>query len=98
MADKVKAAFSKYDKDKNGFVSVDEARLVFLGEMGFNEDQAERLTLIYDRDGDGRLNYNEFAGFYELITNKLAIINLLLLLSYSNLFQRLSLGLFTIFL
>lgn len=76
MADKVKAAFSKYDKDNNGFVSVDEARLVFLGEMGFNEDQAERLTVIYDRDGDGRLNYSEFAGFYELITNKLVITNL----------------------
>ena len=70
MVEEVRNAFTKYDVDKNGFVTADEAKKIFLDVLGFDEDQTGRLMNIYDRDSDGKLKYEEFVDFYERIIHK----------------------------
>lgn len=36
---------------------------------GFTEGQVETLMRKYDADGDGRLNYEEFAVFWDIPIN-----------------------------
>jgi calmodulin len=51
-----------FDQDQNGFISRDELRHVLqnLGERLSDDELAEMLREA-DVDGDGQINYNEFA-------------------------------------
>nr|CAB3459269.1 unnamed protein product [Digitaria exilis] len=60
--DELREAFRVFDQDQNGFISRDELRHVLqnLGERLSDEELAEMLREA-DADGDGQINYNEFA-------------------------------------
>jgi calmodulin len=51
--------FNEFDTDKNGSISMDEARSA-LRNMAFNDDEIEALVRCYDANGDGKLQYEEF--------------------------------------
>jgi calmodulin len=60
--DELREAFHVFDQDQNGFISRDELRHVLqnLGERLSEEELAEMLREA-DADGDGQINYSEFA-------------------------------------
>ena len=53
--------FRVFDKDGNGYISVDELRQVMtnLGEK-LTEDEVDEMVREADLDGDGEVNYEEF--------------------------------------
>lgn len=58
-------AFSEYDADHNGLISLQEATAI-LGRPPFNFPQARVDSLLkrFDRDNNGQLDIEEFAAFY----------------------------------
>ncbi len=58
---KVHAAFRDFDGNGDGYVDQQELRL-----KNFSDDQIRSIIFKYDKDGDGRLNYPEFAAFYDV--------------------------------
>ncbi|XP_065581264.1 neo-calmodulin-like isoform X2 [Artemia franciscana] len=63
----IKEAFDVFDKDGNGHINVEELRYVSvnLGETFSDEDIAEMLKQA-DFDGDGVVNYKDFARMMKL--------------------------------
>ena len=51
--------FDEFDANKDGYISVDEARTA-MSRMGFQREEIECLVATYDANGDGRLQYEEF--------------------------------------
>ena len=57
----LKAAFSFLDRNANGQVSLDDIR-EFLANNGFfaTERELQGIMVKCDKNGDGRINFNEF--------------------------------------
>ena len=68
--DEVKRTFEKFDIDGNGFISLPEAHMVLHETLGFTEDNTRKMIAVYDRDGDRKLNFEEFIWFYWKIQEK----------------------------
>jgi len=66
--------FQEYDKDKNGFVSLQEAQAVLSERFGFTQAQTQNYLTICDKNQDGQLSYGEFVDFYIRIKEKIAEI------------------------
>jgi calmodulin len=60
--DEILEAFKLFDKDGNGFISAAELRHVMtnLGEV-ITDEEVDELIREADIDGDGQINYEEFA-------------------------------------
>ncbi|KFM77473.1 Calcium-binding protein E63-1, partial [Stegodyphus mimosarum] len=60
MAD-LMAAFSVFDKDRNGYITRDELRtaMEMIGEP-MSEEQLDLMLRATDIDKDGKINYEEF--------------------------------------
>lgn len=57
--------FKEYDSDNNGFITLDEAGLILQRPpFNFPHDRIFLLLKSFDRDGNGQLDIEEFAGFY----------------------------------
>ncbi|CAM9558545.1 unnamed protein product, partial [Discosporangium mesarthrocarpum] len=60
------AIFNMLDKDKNGYVEIEElTNLHTTTKERLTVDEARRIVTMADKDGDGRMNYKEFV---ELMT------------------------------
>jgi hypothetical protein len=59
---RMKDLFVKFDKDRNGFISMAEFKLV-IGQFSqkITNKQIELVVPFFDRNGDGQLEYGEFA-------------------------------------
>ncbi|CAF2361463.1 unnamed protein product [Rotaria sp. Silwood2] len=57
--------FNKYDKDKNGTISRDELRSLCY-DMGYylSDDELEWACTLIDKDGNGKIDYQEFADWW----------------------------------
>ena len=57
LEEELREAFKVFDKDGNGFISTEELKqtMTTLGES-LTEDEAEKMILIADKDGDGQVN------------------------------------------
>ena len=60
--DEIKEAFRVFDKDGNGFISAAELRhlMINIGEK-LSDDEVDQMIKEADIDGDGQVNYEEFA-------------------------------------
>ncbi|KAI3975347.1 hypothetical protein MKX01_018789 [Papaver californicum] len=60
--DELKEAFKVFDKDQNGYISANELRhvMINLGEK-LTDEELEQMIKEADLDGDGQVNYDEFA-------------------------------------
>ena len=57
--------FAKFDMDSNGFLTLDEASNILREDpFLFPPDKVLHLLKRFDKDGNGKLDYREFAGFY----------------------------------
>ena len=56
--------FGKYDQDKDGLISVEEAHEVLRRELGFTHDKSQAMVKKFDLNSDGMVSYIEFAEFY----------------------------------
>ncbi|KAL9958296.1 hypothetical protein ACROYT_G035296 [Oculina patagonica] len=60
----LRAAFEYYDKDKSGKISLDELREVCMQfNLPVEPELLESMFAYCDVDGDGQINYDEFANF-----------------------------------
>jgi len=57
--------FARLDMDGNGFLTLDEASTILRDDpFRFPPDKVVGLLKRFDKDGNGKLDYREFAGFY----------------------------------
>ena len=69
MAQKMREAFSVFDKDGNDFISGAELRHVVLANMGkyLTEEEVNEMMRAADINGDGQVNYEEFVNLMTTI-------------------------------
>jgi calcium-binding protein CML len=60
--EELREAFKVFDKDQNGYISATELRhvMINLGEK-LTDEEVEQMIREADLDGDGQVNYDEFA-------------------------------------
>ena len=57
--------FREYDMDGDGYITLEEAsRILQSDPFNFPPSRVTLLLRNFDRDGNGRLDIEEFAGFY----------------------------------
>ncbi|CAB4058702.1 CALM [Lepeophtheirus salmonis] len=68
--EQIREAFKVFDRDGNGFITKSELRVVMmnLGEK-LSEDEIDTMIADADIDGDGTINYEEFAIMMAAPTN-----------------------------
>ena len=61
---KIRQEFLRYDKDKNGFITIDELVDIVKGRTGIiiSERHLVRMMNETDSNHDGQINYEEFCG------------------------------------
>jgi calmodulin len=61
--DELKEAFEFFDNDKDGFVTPKKL-WVLMEKLGLSAEMTyedcEKMIRVYDKDGDGRISFNEF--------------------------------------
>ena len=62
--------FGKYDKDKDGLISIEDAHAVLHEELGFSEERSKAIVKAFDTNHDGRVSYMDFAEFYIAVEEK----------------------------
>lgn len=62
--DHLVAAFSFFDKDGSGYITLDELQLA-CEEFGLQDVQLEEMIQEVDQDNDGRIDYNEFVAMMQ---------------------------------
>lgn len=58
-------AFQLFDKDKNGFISIDEFKCILeLVQTNFNQEEVKEIFDMTDVNKDGKIDYREFVTFW----------------------------------
>lgn len=60
----LQATFHEFDRNHDGYVTIDEAKEAMHKLGVFNDDEIESLIITYDSNQDGRLQYEEFVKFW----------------------------------
>lgn len=65
--DEVREAFGMFDENKDGFVDAEELKKMMssLGLVGLSEKECQRMIMVFDDDGDGRISFGEFVKLIE---------------------------------
>ena len=56
----LKSLFAKYDKDGSGQLNREELKGLFVDDLGLSKEQAESYAYLLDKDGNGRISFDEF--------------------------------------
>ncbi len=62
--------FGKYDQDKDGLISIEDAHSVLREELHFTEERSKAMVKAFDINRDGNVSYMEFAEFYIAVEEK----------------------------
>lgn len=58
-------AFTLFDKDKNGYISIDEFRSILqMVNSKFSEEEMKEIFKMTDVSKDGKIDYREFVDFW----------------------------------
>lgn len=68
LKQQIVSAFAQFDANRDGFVDLAEAKAIMV-PRGCTDAQVEALVNMADRDHDGKLNYSEFATFWDIPIN-----------------------------
>ncbi|KAL1531730.1 putative calcium-binding protein CML46 [Salvia divinorum] len=65
--EEVREAFRTFDENDDGFVDAEELGKVLssLGLVGLSRQECERMIMVFDDDGDGRISFGEFLKLIE---------------------------------
>ena len=66
----IKFVFNFFDQDKSGIITIDEIINVFKDNVldDFEAlDEFKRIVSSVDKDSDGKIDYEEFAGFMKTL-------------------------------
>ncbi|XP_047969066.1 probable calcium-binding protein CML46 [Salvia hispanica] len=65
--EEVREAFRMFDENDDGFVDAEELEKVMssLGLVGLSQQECERMIMVFDDDGDGRISFGEFVKLIE---------------------------------
>jgi len=57
----LKRTFEQFDKNKDGYISYEELRIVLIGNGTNLDNEAEisEIIKLADKNGDGKIDYNE---------------------------------------
>jgi len=58
--EKLKAAFEEFDIDGNGFIDIDELKVVLVMDDCMDDYIINKIIKQVDKDGDGKISYSEF--------------------------------------
>merc|ERR1712004_121500 len=64
---KIREAFRHFDKEHAGSVRNEDAAEIMQGMLGFSESRCQRALAIYDKNQDGKIDYEEFLEFYSML-------------------------------
>jgi len=64
---KIREAFRHFDKEHAGSVKNEHAAEIMQGMLGFSESRSQKALEIYDKNKDGRIDYEEFLEFYSML-------------------------------
>ena len=64
---RIRGAFQRFDKDKQGSVSLEQACDILQGYLGFSETKAKQTVDVHDKNKDGRIDYEEFLEFFSMM-------------------------------
>ena len=70
----LKFAFNFFDSDKKGLITINEISLIFKNNTDNNKDCSEEIKNIIklvDKDGDGKISFEEFSQFMTSLLEKL---------------------------
>ena len=56
----LKSLFCKYDKDNSGFINFEELSNLLIEDLDLSSEQAETYVYLLDKDGNGKLSFDEF--------------------------------------
>ena len=56
----LKSLFTKYDKDGSGQLNREELKGLFMVDLGLSKEQAESYAYLLDKDGNGKVSFDEF--------------------------------------
>ncbi|XP_042045693.1 probable calcium-binding protein CML46 [Salvia splendens] len=67
VLEEVREAFRTFDENDDGFVDAEELEKVMssLGLVGLSQQECERMIMVFDDDGDGRISFGEFVKLIE---------------------------------
>ncbi|XP_042032503.1 probable calcium-binding protein CML46 [Salvia splendens] len=67
LVEEVREAFGMFDENDDGFVDAEELEKVMssLGLVGLSQQECERMIMVFDDDGDGRISFGEFVKLIE---------------------------------
>ena len=63
----IRHSFKRFDSVDCGFVSLEQARHILIDLLGFSEEKCAHAIDIYDKDGNGQIDYEEFVDFYAMV-------------------------------
>ena len=64
---RIRETFRKFDPNDVGFVSNEDAQLILGSLMGFSYERCRKTIELYDKNGDGKIDYEEFLEFYSMM-------------------------------
>eukprot|EP00884_Botryococcus_braunii_P005512 jgi/Botrbrau1/14962/Bobra.0018s0065.1 len=53
-------AFQSFDTDNSGYITTDELEAALKGQAGSTAEEIKKILQEVDKDGDGRIDYEEF--------------------------------------
>ena len=72
--DRVRQTFRKFDTDEKGFVTLDQAKEILEGLLGFSPEKCGQTIEMYDKNHDGKIDYEEFLEFYSMLEEEYVFI------------------------
>ncbi|KAK2168878.1 hypothetical protein LSH36_13g01000 [Paralvinella palmiformis] len=64
---RIRAAFQLFDKEQQGYVTLEQACQILQGYLGFSKAKANDTIQLYDKNKDGKIDYEEFLEFFSMI-------------------------------
>ncbi len=64
---KIRQAFRHFDMEGKGYVTYKEAEQILQGLLGFSSEKCKTTIEAYDKNKDGKIDYEEFLEFYSML-------------------------------
>ena len=63
----IRQSFQRFDRDGCGYVSLGQAQHILMDLLGFSEQKCQDAIETYDKDHNGKIDYEEFVEFFSMV-------------------------------